>query len=191
LIVPEEAPTGILRSGELMVPGKLTRYLDANPVDAQLDIPMLGQFRIYFYTPDVLAASAFLSTFCETINSNNSVLGRATIRAAKSYSMPALPIVEADEYIQPLRYIGSSRLFTFATVTTMDRSRVEISDLAPLLQASRWTFYVDDIQNPRTGSTCTEKYLGHVPQGQVAIVNTRPDGYVGAIRCFPADSGAA
>src|SRR6186713_1265993 len=41
----EDTPEGVLRVGELMVPAKVTRYIDANPIDIQLDIPMLGQFR--------------------------------------------------------------------------------------------------------------------------------------------------
>lgn len=99
--------------------------------------------------------------------------------------------MEADEYIQPLRYIGASRLFTFATVTTIDRFRVEISDLPPLLQTSRGTFYMDDLQDSRKFTTRMEKHLGDVSQGQVAIVNIRPYGYVWATRRLNADSDAA
>ena len=38
---------GDAKPGCLLPPAKVTRYIDSNPVDIQLDIPMLGQFRIY------------------------------------------------------------------------------------------------------------------------------------------------
>ena len=192
LNVCEQAPHGgVLRAGELMAPGKVTRYIDANPVDIQVDIPFLGQFRVYFFCPDLLSSSRFLRAVCDHISSQASVLGRATLRAAKSYSAIKVPAVEADEYIQPRRYISTSHLFTFATVTTMGKQNVEISDLPPLLQDNRWSFYLDDLKDPKTGTSCTEKYLGSVPQDGVAIVNVRPDGYVGSLGRFNAQSDGA
>lgn len=66
----------------------------------------------------------------------------------------------------------------------MPKSEVEIADLPPLLQDSRWTFYLDDCPELDTrGQTCTNKWLGSgsLEPGEVAIVTVRPDGYVGAI----------
>lgn len=64
----------------------------------------------------------------------------------------------------------------------MPKSDIEISDLPPLLQDSRWTFYLDDIPEQDTrGSLCTNKWLGSLGPGEVAIVNVRPDGYVGSL----------
>jgi len=64
----------------------------------------------------------------------------------------------------------------------MPKSEIEISDLPPLLQDSRWTFYLDDVPQLDTqGSLCTNKWLGSLPPDEVAIVNVRPDGYVGSI----------
>jgi phenol 2-monooxygenase (NADPH) len=71
----------------------------------------------------------------------------------------------------------------------------EIADLPPILARSPWTIYLDDRPDLDTrGLTCTEKYLGAPLQdGEVAIVNVRPDGYVGAARrwdmtCAPASA---
>ncbi|RMZ86202.1 hypothetical protein DV737_g194, partial [Chaetothyriales sp. CBS 132003] len=100
----------------------------------------------------------------------------AIIAAKKSYAILNLPSVEADEFIQPGRYTATSPLFTFAPVTTMDKSRVEIDDLPDLLRQSRWTFYLDDIVNSNCGKTCTDKWLGGVADDEVVIVNIRPDG---------------
>lgn len=65
---------------------------------------------------------------------------------------------------------------------TMPKTDVEISDLPALLQDSRWTFYLDDIPEQDTrGTLCTNKWLGSLGPGEVAIVNVRPDGYVGSV----------
>lgn len=64
----------------------------------------------------------------------------------------------------------------------MAKSDVELSDLPALLQDSRWTFYIDDIPEQDTRSSlCTNKWLGSLGPGEVAIVNVRPDGYVGSL----------
>lgn len=184
LNIPEAVSKGVLRAGELMPPAIVTRYMDANPVDIQLDIPMLGQFRIYFFVPDIHSASRFLHTVCDHVSSAGSVLGRSTLAAAKSYAMMDLSPVEADNFSQPSRYNVASRLFTFAAVTTMNKSDVEISDLPQLLQKSRWTFYLDDAKTSGSGKGCTEKWLGNLTDQEVAILNIRPDGYVGSIARF-------
>lgn len=184
ITIPESAPKGVLRAGELMAPAKVTRYIDANPVDIQLDIPMLGQFRIYFFVPNIRIAFEFLQNVCSHINSENSVLGRSTVAAAESYAAMNLPPVEADNFLQPNRYTAASRLFTFATVTTVPKSEIEISDLPLLLQKSKWTFYLDDIKDTASGLGCTEKWLGTLNDQEIAILNVRPDGYVGSIGRF-------
>ncbi|KAK5378078.1 hypothetical protein LTS03_004954 [Exophiala xenobiotica] len=188
---PEKAPRGALRAGELMPPAQVTRYIDANPVDVQLDIPMLGQFRMFFLVPDIHSAKTFLNAVCSHISSSESILGRATAAAAKSYAQLNLPSVEADHFIQPGRYTATSHLFTLVTVTTMQKSAVEITDLPSSLQKSRWTFYMDDLKDQKTGQSCTEKWLGEVGQDEVAIVNVRPDGYIGSVGRFDGKSDGA
>lgn len=181
---PEQKPRqhGALRAGKLVAPARVTRFIDANPVDIQLDIPMLGQFRVYFFVPDIHASSAFLAAVCHHVDSLDSVLGRATLAASKSYAKLNIAPVPADDFIQPGRYTAASRLFTFATVTGMAKAQVEISDLPELLQRSRWTFYVDDVAD--NSISCTEKWLGGVHAEEVGVVNVRPDGYVGSIGRF-------
>jgi phenol 2-monooxygenase len=179
LNLPEEMPRGGLRAGALLLPAKVTRYIDANPVDLQLDIPMLGQFRIFFITNDVKKASSFLEKVCEEAISRT-ILGRVSAAAEASYSESKPPSTEMDEFIQPQRYAAVSKCFTFALVASMNKEDVEISDLPTVLQDSRWTFYLDDVMGGK-GMSCSEKWLGKLAQDEVAIVNVRPDGYVGSI----------
>lgn len=174
--------SGEAKAGSLLPPARVTRYLDSNPVDVQLDIPMLGQFRIYLLVWDVHQSGGFLNTFCEAICGQDSVVSQLSAAASLSYAArPRQPAPE-DVYIRPERYTAVSHLFTFAMITTMPKNEVEISDLPALLQDSRWTFYLDDIPEQDTrGTLCTTKWLGSLGPGEVAIVNVRPDGYVGSV----------
>ena len=184
LNLPEQVPKGGLRAGALLSPAKVTRYIDANPVDLQLDIPMLGQFRLFFFARDLKAVSSFLDEVCQAITSLETSLGRISAAAEASYAALPSPCTEMDEFVQPQRYTAVSTVFTLATVTTMPKSDVEISDLPKALQDSRWTFYLDTIMQP----SCTEKWVGDIGVDEVAIVNVRPDGYVGSIGRFQASS---
>ena len=42
-VPPKGEILGHLRAGSLLPPAKVTRFIDSNPVDIQLDIPMLGK----------------------------------------------------------------------------------------------------------------------------------------------------
>jgi phenol 2-monooxygenase len=180
LNIPNTSPRGGLRPGALLTPVRVTRYIDANPVDLQLDIPMLGQFRIFIFTRNVKAAISFLGKICEEATSTRSVLGRASIAAEQSYAHLPPPRTEMDEFIQPQRYTAVSKLATYALVTSEPQEDVEILDLPKALQDSRWTFYLDNVTQHGQPS-CTDKWLGSLDVGEVAIVNVRPDGYVGAV----------
>ncbi|KAK6583025.1 hypothetical protein PZA11_004101 [Diplocarpon coronariae] len=190
LNLPEKIRRGALQPGCLMVPARLTRYIDANPVNLQLEIPMIGQFRLFFFTSNVKSTSPFLEIVCAEVSSARTVLGRATAAAAASYAARGQPATEMDSYTQPQRYVPVSKLVTYAVVTTMPKARVEIADLPPLLQSSRWTFYLDNLMRM---PSATEKWIGPLGDGEVAIVNIRPDGYVGSIgrwNAHKADSGS-
>lgn len=162
---------------------QVTRYIDANPLDLQLDIPMLGQFRIFFFVHDAHAAATFLNTVTDRIGSSEeSILYRASRLADQSYATLNKSTPESAEYMQPQRYNAVSKLYTPAIVTTAPKDSVEIADLPALLQISRWTFYLDDIPdtigNPHSA---TKAWLGRLEEPEAAVIVVRPDGYVGAI----------
>jgi hypothetical protein len=179
---------GSLKPGAiLMPPTQVTRYVDANPVHFQLEIPMLGQFRIYIFAPDIIASKGFVDGFCTHLSSPTSVLSRASVRADASYAAKPPGRAPSDKYTTyPERYTPVSKLFTYALVTCTPKKDFEIaaSHLPSLLQASRWSVYVDDNMSK---PSCTETYLGSdfmAAKGHVAIVNVRPDGYVGSLKAF-------
>lgn len=165
-----------LQPGALQVPAKVTRYIDANPVDIQLDIPMLGQFRIFFFAPDVLAALPFLQSLCDGID-KGSLMGKIASQASQSYLKQPRREAPSDAFANHSRYTAVSDAFTLSLVTKSPKSQFEIADLPRLLQDSRWTVYLDHVDTPR----CTDKWFGALQCTQSGIVIVRPDGYVGAV----------
>jgi phenol 2-monooxygenase len=180
-------PKGSLQPGSLLLPTRVTRYIDANPVDLQLDIPMLGQFRAFFFTANPHASMDFLSMISSYLTSTNSVLGRASLAAETSYAVLNTRVSESDDFVQPQRYTAVSKLFTPVLVTTLNKEGIEISDLPPMLKASCWTFYMDDC--PGVKQTCSQKWLGGLGESEVVVVNVRPDGYVGSINRWEGSEG--
>ncbi|TFK53154.1 hypothetical protein OE88DRAFT_1643825 [Heliocybe sulcata] len=168
------AITGDCRPGKLLTPGKVTRYVDHNPVDLQLDIPHLGQFRIFMFCATVQAF--------EPSPTSPSFLGRVSAAASASYKARPRPMSPQDEFSRPERYFAASDLFTFGVITTQPKDSFEIADLPPLLAKSRWTIYLDNVPDMDTKKMrCADKWAGGVREGEVVVVNVRPDGYVGSV----------
>ncbi|CUS08836.1 unnamed protein product [Tuber aestivum] len=164
--------------GELLLPARATRYVDTNPVDIQLDIPLRNQFKIYFLASNYHSALQLLLEICEGISAPNTVMSRASKKSLlASYSAPK---VEADEYIQPDRYVipNLSRIFTFSTITQSPQKDIEFTDLPTLLRPYKWTLYNDRLEE---NVSPTKKWAGKrgLSDGEVMTVVVRPDGYVG------------
>ncbi|KAI1634281.1 FAD binding domain-containing protein [Biscogniauxia mediterranea] len=188
----DEDALGEAKPGSNLPPAKVTRYIDANPIDVQLDVPMLGQFRIYIMVHDVTEEpeSTFVKALCQGVQSKSSLISRASQLASTSYQKRPRPKREGDEFSQVQRYETVSPLFTFALITSSDKCDFEISSLPPVLSKSAWTIYLDDVPDLDTRKlTCKEKWLGGLEAGQVAVVNVRPDGYVGSIGRWNAAAG--
>ncbi|KAI1271918.1 FAD binding domain-containing protein [Xylaria sp. FL0933] len=181
----DQTARGDAKPGCTLPPSKATRYIDANPVDVQLDIPMLGQFRVYVVVPDLLGPGEgrFLKDFNNSITSESSFLAKVTRAASESYRRKPRPQRPMDVFIRPERYRAFGELFTFALLTSTHKDRFEIASLPALFSTSPWTVYLDDAAHLDTkGMRCIPKWLGEVDPGEVVIVNVRPDGYVGAIK---------
>lgn len=168
-----------LKPGELLLPARATRYIDANPVDIQLDIPLLGQFRVYFLTSNYSATKSLLDAICAGISSPSSIISRVSTASAASHLRPAA--VESDEFVQPQRYLpGGTQLFTFGLITQTPQCELEFTDLPGLLRAYRWTFYIDDLDAGVSPIIKWNKGRG-LKSGELEVVCVRPDGYVGAV----------
>lgn len=173
---------GALRVGSLLPPAKVTRFVDSAPVDIQLDVPALGQFRLLFFTKSVTASVEFLNGVSAHALSESSALGKASRAANESYCTQPPFAAVSDDYVRPERYTTVSGLFTYGIVLQMRGDELELSDLPTLWRESRWTVYLDEVPHLDTrGMTCTEKWLGGVSGSEVAVVVIRPDGVVGTI----------
>lgn len=176
---------GDLTPGFLLPPAKVTRYIDANPVDIQTDIPALGQFRIYFFTHNIKASMPFLETVSVAHAGSSSYVGRITAAGNASYTVQPPLAAPHDQFVLPERYTPVSGVFTYALVTDEDRNGVEIKDLPPVLRESAWTFYLDDVPEKDTRKQkCMDKWLDGLDKNEVVVLNVRPDGYVGTVRRF-------
>jgi phenol 2-monooxygenase len=170
---------GGLKSGALIPPAKVVRFLDANPIDIQLDIPLLCQFRIYAFTgiSSSNPSLPFLTALSTKILDPNSLLTRLTTSLKKSYAATPSPRIPSDEYTQPNRYSTVSPLFTPALVVRGDKNLFEIATLPELWKQSPWTVYIDELE----GQSCVEKFAGVLGDGETVLAVVRPDGYVGAV----------
>lgn len=198
---------GRLVPGQTLPPAKATRYIDANPVDLQLDIPVLGQFRVYFIVPNLSTSSSFLSRVNDLIASSNSFFSRVSEKAAESYQSLPRAARPQDQFQHPERYTSISQLFTYALISKLklnlpspafqtcsssnasrtastDKNQFELSSLPSLLSSSPWTVYLDDLSSSTTEKTTgsIQKWLGTTDPNTVTILNVRPDGYVGSLR---------
>lgn len=180
LNLPSSSAGSRLIPGEILPPAKATRYIDANPIDLQIDIPVLGQYRLYFITPDYHASKYFLDVMAEFIASPQSILGRAS---AASRAIPLPAPVDGDQYLQPGRYRTTGRVFTPALITATPRHEIELEDLAPLFQEAKWTVYLDTFHSRDHCSPLRGKWWawGGIRESETRIVVVRPDGYVGAV----------
>lgn len=176
---------GHLTPGFLLPPARVTRYIDANPVDIQTDIPALGQFRIYFFAHNLHTAMPLLETVCKAHSTMSSYVGRITAAGNASYTTQPPLAAPHDQFVLPERYTPISGVYTYALVTDMDRNEIELKDLPPVLRESAFTFYLDDVPGQDTRKqTCMDKWLDGLDKNEVVVLNVRPDGYVGTVRRF-------
>ncbi|CAK7215372.1 hypothetical protein SBRCBS47491_002462 [Sporothrix bragantina] len=189
LNMPSNDKNNGVQPGWNLPPAKVTRYIDANPVDIQTDIPALGQFKVYLVVPDV--ATEFLGSLCASMASSASLVSRLSASARDSYAAKPRTVGPEDDYHCPERYTAVSDLFTFALITSTDKNEFEIAQLPPILANSPWTVYLDDVAALDTqGRHCIDKWLGGLESTDAAIVNVRPDGYVGSVKRFASTAQA-
>lgn len=119
---------GDAKPGCLLPPAKVTRYNDSNPVDIQLDIPMLGQFRIYLLMWDVQQSGPFLEQFCRAIARSDSLISQLSAAANASYAAQPRAAAPDDVYLRPERYTIVSHLFTFALISKFSTVPTNLGD---------------------------------------------------------------
>lgn len=119
---------GDTKPGCTLPPSKVTRYIDANPVDLQLDIPMQGQFRVFVIVPDIVGSgeARFLADLSDNVTSTSSLLAKLSNAAADSYRRKPRPQRPTDVFSRPERYQAFSELFTFCLLSKCLGPSIEI-----------------------------------------------------------------
>lgn len=114
-----ESSKGALKPGNILPPTRAIRYIDHNPVDVQLDIPILGQFRIYVVANSITGTTekAFLESLSSQITNSSSLISRLSKSARKSYAQKPRLTGSEDIFFRHERYTPISDLFTFALIS--------------------------------------------------------------------------
>lgn len=174
------AQSGMLKPGALLTPAMATRYTDANPINLQLDIPLLSQLRLYFLIPSITdQTTSWLNALFTNLTAAESIISRATNAAETSHTTNPAPKAPANDYIQPQRYQPTSKVMTYALITKTPRPSFSFTSLPTALQKSKWTLYFDDVLS---GNGAIGKWMGigfGEKEGEIGVVGVRPDGYVG------------
>jgi phenol 2-monooxygenase len=110
---------GALKPGSILPPSKAIRYVDHNPVDVQLDIPILGQFRIYVLVHNVVGSTErqFLDDLSNGITASSSLMSRTSAAAQQSYAQKPRLQGKEDAYFRHDRYNTISDMFTYALIS--------------------------------------------------------------------------
>ncbi|SGZ32377.1 BQ5605_C040g11865 [Microbotryum silenes-dioicae] len=178
-----------LIAGRRLLPGKLTRAVDANQVRIQQEVKMNGAFRVIVMAGQYEASKASLKAFDEFLSSSSSFWNvhrpKQGIQAAQVYNSYDSRHIETDT-----RDPNFNPFFTFITVFADPHTEWDIEALPFNLRAYRDQIYSDDIFDkrvPEAGSNAPlhAKYGVDVKKGSIVVV--RPDGYVGAITSLDAD----
>ncbi|CAM9021307.1 hypothetical protein WICANDRAFT_85406 [Wickerhamomyces anomalus NRRL Y-366-8] len=170
---------------ELLVPGTLPppvdahRYVDANPVHMETDVPTLGQFKLYFAAKDFKMSEKFLQKFSEKVQKSPFL---NLYRIAK---LDSNQIKLEKDLINHKRYTPISQLFTVCLVTESSKKEIELNELPDFFKPYKWTVYLDD-QEERGPF---QKWFPNSTDS-VSLLILRPDGYIGASKSFGIDSDA-
>ncbi|KAM0747470.1 phenol 2-monooxygenase [Meredithblackwellia eburnea MCA 4105] len=171
--------------GQRLLPGLVTRAIDANRVRIQQEVKMNGAFRIHVLAGNFESARANLKAFDDYLDSPNSFTKkhRGTKGAFSS-------IIEgkgvASQYIEhDKRVEDRNPFFTFLTIFSNPHTEWDIEDIPSFhLRSYRDQVYSDDVPDHRVPEAGRQHPL-HVKYGvdvnKGAIIVVRPDSYVGAV----------
>ncbi|KAI5477274.1 phenol 2-monooxygenase [Pseudohyphozyma bogoriensis] len=179
-----------LIAGQRLLPGKVTRAVDANVVRIQQEVKMTGAFRIHVFAGHYAASKATLKAFDSYLTSPTSFLNlyRPTSGSFSS-------ILDGNGFAK--RHIEQEQatqdpnpFFTFLTVFADPHTEWDIEDMPYNLRIYRDQIYADDQFDWRVAEVGKKaplhaKYGVDVNKGSIIVV--RPDGYVGAVTTLNED----
>ncbi|ORY84725.1 phenol 2-monooxygenase [Leucosporidium creatinivorum] len=171
-----------LIEGRRLLPGRLTRAVDANQVDLQQEIKMNGQFRIHVFAGDYQKSQPALKAFDEFLSSPSSFIN--THRPIDGASSSIVHAKKEHRHIEKeVSNAVSNPFFTFLTCFSTPHTEWEIEDLPWTFRRERDQVFSDDLFDRRVpeagiNAPLHKKYGVDVSKGAIVVV--RPDGYVAA-----------
>ncbi|KAK4700894.1 phenol 2-monooxygenase (NADPH), partial [Phenoliferia sp. Uapishka_3] len=182
-------PTGTkLICGQRLLPGLVTRAVDANRVRIQQEVKMTGAFRIHVFAGDYQTSKPALAAFEKFITAPTSFhnVHRPAAGVTSSIVDGTGSTGRHIETAKPT--IERNPFFTYLTVFSTPHTEWEIESLPYSLRSYRDYVYSDDVPEVRTyGQAAPMHFKYGVDITKGAIIAVRPDGYVGAVVALSED----
>ncbi|KXS17858.1 phenol 2-monooxygenase [Gonapodya prolifera JEL478] len=177
-----------LVAGQRLLPGKVTRAVDANQVRIHQEVKMNGAFRIHVLAGEYQQSKPRLAALDRYLDSPKSFLNlyrpKAGVNAATVYN------THSDRHIEPEQKAPNyNPFFDFLYVFASSHEEWDIEDLPYNVRIYRENIYSDDLFDSRVGTGVKASLHAKwgVPTNRGGIVVVRPDGYVGAVVTLDAD----
>ncbi|SCV71893.1 BQ2448_4587 [Microbotryum intermedium] len=182
-----------LIAGQRLLPGKVTRAVDANQVRIQQEVKLNGQFRIHIFAGNLSKTMPQLQAFFEYLTTPESFLSvHQPASGTRASLYPDAPA--SSRHIEhQTTSVPVNPFFTFLTVAADKFATLDIDSIPLGLRRNRDLIYSDDIFDRRSptpdNAAMHGKYGVDVEKG--AIVCVRPDGYVGCVVTLGREGGEA
>ncbi|TNY22819.1 phenol 2-monooxygenase [Rhodotorula diobovata] len=172
-----------LTAGQRLLPGKVTRAIDANQVRIQQEIKMNGAFRIHVLAGEYAKSKAALAALDSFLDSPSSFLNlyrpKSGVRSAIVFNSHDTRHIEPERGQREPNY---NPFFDFLYIFATPHTEWDIEDLPYNTRIYRDNIYSDDIYDRRVGKDAQAavhaKWGVSTDRGGIVVV--RPDGYVGA-----------
>ncbi|GAA5892395.1 hypothetical protein JCM6882_003659 [Rhodosporidiobolus microsporus] len=173
-----------LTAGQRLLPGKVTRAIDANRVRIQQERKMNGAFRIHVLAGEQKKTQQALKQWDQFLDGSSSFFNRYRPKAGVSSSI----VFNGHEtrHIEPeagKRDPNYNPFFDFLYIFADSHTEWDIEELPYNVRIYRDNIYADDLYDRRVGKEA--KAALHAKWGVSTetggIVVVRPDGYVGAV----------
>ncbi|GAA5903543.1 hypothetical protein JCM8208_003620 [Rhodotorula glutinis] len=172
-----------LIAGQRLLPGKVTRAIDANLVRIQQEVKMNGAFRVHVLAGEYSKSKAQIAALDQFIDSPSSFVNlyrpKSGVQSAIVYNSHDTRHIEPERGQREPNY---NPFFDFLYIFATPHTEWDIEDLPYNARIYRDNIYSDDIYDRRVGKDA--KAALHTKWGvsteQGGIVVVRPDGYVGA-----------
>ncbi|GAA6038259.1 hypothetical protein JCM8097_003909 [Rhodosporidiobolus ruineniae] len=172
-----------LTAGQRLLPGKVTRAIDANQVRIQQERKMNGAFRIHVLAGEHSKTKETLAAWDKFLDSSSSFLNR--YRPKSGISSSIIFNDHETRHIEPehgKREPNYNPFFDFLYIFANPHTEWDIEELPYNVRIYRDNIYADDIYDRRVGKeakAAVHAKWGFSPE-KGGIVVVRPDGYVGA-----------